>query len=259
MGGGPSQTTQTTFSEPWGPARGPGRQYMRDMWSYLTGNGFGAGMMNDPFPNQYVAGFTNPQNAGFSDITGAATGLTGMSNGGLSMMDNTLAGNYLNPSTNPYLADTSNAAAQTMMNQYEDATSPGIAANFINGGGFGSSAMTNAQDAAKYGLGTNLAQLNASIYGQNYQNERSNMMQALGLMPTVDNAALAPGEAMLNIGNQQQQQNQNVLDTNYQNAYQQAQFPFQVAQMMQSAITGIGNMGSGSVSVAPFMGGGKGL
>lgn len=100
----------------------------------------------------------------------------------------TLNGDYLSPSSNPYLTDTFNQAADAVSRQFREATLPGMNAAFSLAGRTGSGAQQNALDWNAQALGRNLNELATNIYGGNYQNERNRQIQALGLVPGMSDA-----------------------------------------------------------------------
>ncbi len=258
-GGGPSNSTSTTISQPWGPAAKYGRLYMPALWNYLTGTGTQPSIMNDPFPNQQVAGFTPDQMAAFGQTDQASANLAGLMSGADAQANATIGGQYLNPSSNPYLQSTYNSAAQGVTNSYMYGTAPSTAAKFAAAGGYGDSAYNDANAQNAFGFGNNLAALGANIYGTNYANERQNQLNTLNNVGSLAQSNYIPAEALRGSGQIQQGQAQNVNNANYQNAYNQAQFPFQALQMLGNGISGMGSMGGSSISMAPFMGAGKGM
>lgn len=255
--GGGGNTSQTNSGPP--PWVGKyGRQWLPDVWSYLTTGQGTTSLMNDPFPNMQVAGFSPDQMAGMNMIdanTGSAGAVTGAANQDALA---TLGGQYLNPATNPYLNDTYNTAAQQMTDQFKYGTAPSTMSQFAAGGGYGSSAYNDAQAANDYGYGNNLASLGAQIYGGNYQNERNNMINTMNNAGTIATNSYIPANELISSGSMQQGQEQNVYNTDYQNAYNQANFPFQALDMMGSAISQMGGLGGRSFSTMPSLGG-KGL
>lgn len=85
--------------------------------------------------------------------------------GGLQNLQDTIAGNYLNPASNPYLAQTYDAAARQI--------TPRVNSLFEASGRYGSGAHQGV-------LGQSLADLGTSIYGGNYNAERSRQLTAAG-------------------------------------------------------------------------------
>lgn len=82
----------------------------------------------------------------------------------------TLSGAFLSPESNPYLAQNVNTAM--------DAVQSRVNSQF-SGNNYGSSANQET-------LTRNLGDTAAQMYGQNFTNERSNQMQAMGLTPSLN-------------------------------------------------------------------------
>ncbi|HZC82390.1 MAG TPA: hypothetical protein VE222_11880, partial [Nitrospiraceae bacterium] len=83
--------------------------------------------------------------------------------GALQHIIDTISGNYLSPSSNPYLQSTYDAAARQV--------TPRVNSLFEAGGRYGSGAHQGV-------LGQNLSDLANNIYGTNYQNERTRQFAA---------------------------------------------------------------------------------
>jgi len=145
-----------------------------------------------------------------------------------------------------------------MGDQYAYNTAPSTMGQFAAGGGYGDSAYNDAQGQNAFNYGNNLASLGAQIYGGNYNNERNNMVNAMNNAGSIASNSYIPADQLINSGSMQQSQQQNVYNTDYQNAYNQANFPFQALDMMGSAISQMGGLGGRSYSTMPSMGG-KGL
>jgi len=244
----PSNINQTTTNQLPGYAGPVAGSALQGYYNYL----FPGGNLR-PYPNppQQVMGFTPTQIQGMNQATNIANQGSPAAQNYNTLANQTAQGMYLNPQTNPYLAQTANTAAQGMVNQYMDATQPSIQGQFAQSGNFGSSAQATAQDAARYGLGQNLSSLYANIYGNNYQQERQNQLQMGSELPSlISSQFLAPSE-LLSIGNQQQQFGQQALDTNYQNAVNANNWPTQAYQNLLGQIApAVGTAGT-STSQTP--------
>ena len=216
MSGGPSTTTTTQSLPPWAT------QYAKQFL------GQGASLAN----NQPYSSALNYQVAGLNqDQQTALSQSQGISAIGAGQLSSTLAGNYLSPNSNPWLAQTANAATQGLVNQSQTSTAPSLMAEGIGAGGGGPGSLGSnfyqQQDANQYGLGQNIGNTEASIYGTNYTNERSNQINSLNNMGQIEAGLLAPGTF-------EQQQSQNVLNANQQNAAQQNQYPWTQLQRFAS-------------------------
>lgn len=191
----------------------------------------------NPALNQQVAPFNATQNQAFGDIMNTAGGVAPYTGATLGNLTATEQGQYLDPSSNPWLRGTYDQAAQAMSDQYKYATAPSLMAAAQGVGG--TTQGTGYQDSsmlARYELGQNLANLGNRIYGGNYQAERGNQIQAANMMPSVVQGAFAPAQAELGVGGLQQQQQQSVYDTSQQNAMRQFQYPYTVLDQLGGAL-----------------------
>lgn len=105
-------------------------------------------------------------------FAGNATG----SNPAINMLAGTAGGGYLN--ANPYIDSQYNAASNALTRNFRDATMPGIQGGFARAGRFGSGMQVAQEEAAQRALGESLGDLGANMYGQNYAQERQNMLAA---------------------------------------------------------------------------------
>ena len=206
--------------------------------------------------NQQIAGFNPYQQVAMNNIAGMTGGVQGVADTGLGQSAATLGGAYLSPDTNPYLGATYDAAARKLTDAYSTSTAPSILAAAQSSGNFGGSAMNQALGMSRYDLGENLGNLATSIYGGNYANERTNQLNTLNMLPNTMAASYLPQQQLMGVGAQQQQQEQSQLDTNYTNALNQLQFPFEILSGFGSAL-GQAGMGAGSSTTHAGSVGGK--
>ena len=154
-------------------------------------------------------------------------------------------GANLNPQTNQYLQQYYNAAAQPVIQNYEQAVAPNILSNAVAAGGLGSSGTEQAFSNAQSQLGQQLGNLSANIYEPAYETALGQQTAAIGQAPGLATAQYTPSEMLTGIGGQQQQQAQDVLQTGYQNQTQQAMWPYTALQMFGPTIgQAIGNAGT---------------
>ena len=235
---------------------------------------------------------------------------------------NIASGANLDPSTNKYLQSYYNAAAQPVIQNFQQAIAPNILGNAVAAGGLGSSGTQQAFSNAESNLGQQLGNLSANIYEPAYQQGLAQQASAIGQAPGLAAGQYIPSQELgqaaqtlygganqlgntantlygggnaLNqaaqgifgganalgnaqqgvyglqgalgnaantiygganqiyggagelggIGQQQQQQAQNVLQTGYQNALSQGMWPYTALQMFGPTIgQAIGNAGS---------------
>lgn len=254
-------------------------------------------------PNRELSGVASTGGLPTENQTLANLGLGGTTG----MLSNTISGKYLNPSTNPYLADTFNQAAKGVTDQYQTSIAPSLMAEgeVASGGGPGAlannSAFNQTQWQNQYGLGQTLNNLATDIYGGNYQQERQNQLaaagqaqglvgqanqlaesgvgnrlaaiqsqfgnqlgateaqqaaqaQALGLIPQTQSSLYAPANQLLQAGTLQQQQQQNVLDTLFQNAMRSANWEPMMLSNFSNLLSQIGSGTGSTVTTTPNSG-----
>lgn len=138
--------------------------------------------------------------------------------------------------TNPYL--------DQMVQKAQDSVKSNFNTSAVNSGSFGNSGLQQ-----QYAAG--LTDVATKMYGDAYNTDQANRMQAIGMAPTFGNAAYQDAGQLLNAGNMQQQQVQNNLDFGYQQ-YQDAQNnPYKKLQ----TIGGVVGQAQGSTTTTS--GGGK--
>jgi hypothetical protein len=193
----------------------------------------------NPYPYNQVADFNPYQFGAMDQIAGQAGGpQTTLQNANTSLGD-TLGGKYLGDQ-NPYLNNMVNQTAQDVMGR-------------INGSAFNSGSFGNAgvAQAAAQGLGN---AENSLRYGA-YNDERNRMQGALGAVPSITSAQYIPGQQMMGIGNQVQQQGQNLINANYNQWQQAQQWPFQTYNAMLGAFGhNVGSTTSTTQPQSPFAG-----
>lgn len=174
-------------------------------------------------------------------------------------------GNNLMSQKNPYLAAYANAADLPLIQNYQNAVAPNLLANFASNGTVGGSGQQQAFANAESGLAQGLASQNAQIYepafaqsqnlaaglyGQGLGAEQSltglglsNLgalqgqglgltQQAIGETPSLASGAYIPSQQLMQSGALGQNQAQNILNTGYQNLYNQATWPYQELNML---------------------------
>jgi len=163
-------------------------------------------------PEQYVG--ISGQRQGAMDQMMALTqrrGGSGVPQAAVGEWNRIMGGEYLDGGANPYLNDIVNRSA----NQAGAAQMGG----FAGGGRFGSGAMANAMASAMQGTASNL-------YGANYQNERQNMMAAMGHAPMMEQMQYADMMRQQQVGQQYEddQANRNKQDmVNWMQPYMRLQ------------------------------------
>jgi len=228
-GGKGGGDTQTQKSEPWSGVQ----PYLKD---YLQ---LGQKVTQNPYQfynGDTVAGFSPEQEAGFNLGTQRALAGSPTLNAANQNITNTLNGDYLNPNSNPYLQANVNQAlgdVQTRVNSQ------------FNNPNFGGTAHQEL-------LTRNLGDTASQMYGQNYQQERSNQLNAAGQAIPLAGADYLDAQQLQGIGAQRQGLSQQYL-TNAANQFQgAANFPYEQLQRYGQVVSG----GTGQGGTTTQSGGG---
>jgi hypothetical protein len=185
-------------------------QYINPAQNAQLGNlyGYAGGLLNQyqNNPQSLIAGFTQPQiqgqNAALSAASGPLTQMAGM--GGQAW------GQALNadPTQSPFFAQSLQASYNPFIRNFMQSILPGIRGDAVGVGQAGSSRQGIAQGMASQGLLQQLGDMTSQM-GQNaYNTGAQQRLGALGMMPQIMGAQLAPAETMMNVGGQQQAMNQ---------------------------------------------------
>lgn len=175
--------------------------------------------------NQYQTGAINQiaQTAGNNQLQGQTEGaLSSYLSGG---------------NTNPYL--------DQMVQKAQDSVKRNMASTMVGSGSFGNSGVEEA-------MGRALGDTASTMYGNAYNTDQSNRLQAISMSPTIQNSAYTGANQLLNAGNTVYNNAQDKADFNYQQYQNQQNYPLQQI----SAIGGGLNNMSGSTTTQSG-GGGK--
>lgn len=225
----------------------------------------GWNLFNQPYqayPYETVAPFAQDQESAMDMVRQQATGEQNpLYNASQQQTLNTINGDYLNPSTNPYLQQTYDQAADRMTDAFSRGTAAQTDSAFARSGAFGGSAWNEAQQANQTALGDSLAGLAANMYGGNYSQERSRQQAASQFAPNLAGSMSTQGykdaDALLNVGGMQQGLGQQYLTDDASRFQQAQQYPYQQFQTFGSMFNP--NLGQQSSSTAPGVSTASGL
>lgn len=240
-GGGSSQNTTKTVAEP--PAET--KPYLTP---YLNRASELANAPYQEYGGKQVASLNADQGQAFDMVRQRATQGSPVSANANWNATNTLGGKYLDPASNPWLSKTYDAAAGDMTRNYSQAVVPGINSTFSLNGRYGSGAHKEAFADAGRTLNSGLSNLGNQIYGQNYQQERSNQMNVLGMSPQLASADYADAQALVGAGDAQRAFQQENLTSDYNKWLLAQQAPYQNLDVLGNAIST--TLGSGGVTTA---------
>lgn len=207
MGGGGESTRTVTqnVSEPWSGQK----PYLANIYQAASDR---AHVPLSYYPNSTVAGMSPDTTRGIQQNYNLATAQSPYVAGAGRLAADTYSGKYLSPDTNPYLKSTYGAAASDVTDAFNRGVMPGIAARYGLAGRTGGPDEMAAYARAQQGLSGDLSQLAANIYGGNYQAERGNQLQALGMAPGLEQSRFTAGQELERGGLLYENQAQKQLD-----------------------------------------------
>ena len=198
---------------------------------------------------QRYADLNATQNAGIGMVQNRAiNGSQTMNNA-----ENNLNGFIQGGTPNPYLNQMYDAGAQGMIKNFGQSIMPGVNATFSQAGRYGSGAHQTAMDNASNTLASNLGNMATNLYGNAYNTDQSNKMQAIGMAPTFGNAKYQDASQLLSAGQIQQDQGQKGLDFGYQQFEDKQNKPYKDL----AAMSGVFGSNLGGKSTSTGGGGGK--
>jgi hypothetical protein len=168
------------------------RGYETAQQLFETPRSFYEGSTVVPFADQTVAGMNLMENrarAG-SPLVTAAQNLTA----------DTMAGNYLNPDSNPYLSNAMDAATRPMREAFTQDTMPAIDAAFSRAGRYGSGLQGNMQARASEDYLQALGDVGNRLAYSNYGDERGRQIAASTAAPAMAELDYSDPARLLGLG-----------------------------------------------------------
>ena len=248
MGGGKDSesqdVTQTQTSQPWS-AQIPylQKQFQRAEQNYQTPLKY--------IPTQY-APFSTDELTSQNMIRNAVTNPAAYWTNAQDELAKTLSGSYLSPDSNQYLQSTVEAALRPITENYTQSILPSQVSSAQSAGRYGSGAYGALQSQLAQDYMTSLGETSSKMYSQNYENERSKMLQALGLSPTYQTQELTNLAALDTSGAKQRTYEQALLDEITKGKQFAQTEPWQRLQLYQNAIAG--NYGGTSTTTGQVYG-----
>jgi len=190
---------------------------------------------NKPFQSytgQRYADLNNTQNQAIQMIQNRATNGSPVMDQANSTLTSALNGG----NTNPYLDQLVNKANQSVISNYNMLTKPQLESSMVNSGSFGNSGLQQMQQIQQKAAAQQMSDNAAQMYGNAYNTDRANQIQALQIAPTYGNQAYSDANQLLQAGNTQQNQAQNNLDFGYQQWNNQQNYPLKQMQAMSGVL-----------------------
>jgi hypothetical protein len=166
--------------------------------------------------------------------------------------------------SNPYLQQNIDAAMGDITRNYNDAIAPGLTTQMVNSGSFGNTgaqaATQNSLNDLTKNLGNTASGMRMQDYSaqqqlaENYANRNDQMKsQYLNLAPTYGNQAYTDASQLMKVGQQYQDNTQQILDSNYQEYLDRQNLPYK----QLAAMSGVFGSGLGQTQQTKSSGGGK--
>jgi hypothetical protein len=188
---GKQSSSGRTQTAPWGPQQ----PYLKEIYERAQG------FSNQPrsfYPGQTYVPFSTETEQAYGGLANRARAGSGAVQAAQGLNQATLQGQYLDPSSNPWLQQTYQAASRPVMRNLQTAALPGASLEAYGRGGSGAEA--NRYDRATDAGGRALTDLSAQIYGGNYARERHNQMLAAQQAPRLADYDYRDLQALLGVG-----------------------------------------------------------
>jgi hypothetical protein len=134
-------------------------------------------------PGTFAVGASGLENTLLQRIGQLTSGPSALTEQASGLLSNVIGGQFLDPSTNPFLQATINAATRPLFEQFQDVTLPRLQGAFTAAGQRtqpgGSSAFDRAAALAQRGLASAVGEVSSGIAGQNFQQERARQTEAV--------------------------------------------------------------------------------
>lgn len=228
-GGGSSNTTTTQKADPWAAIQ---PQLLNAAGRYET-------LSNAPyeaFPGQKLAPLDPYQSQGLQMTANRAMAGSPVMGASQANLLGTLKGDYLNPSSNPFLQNN----VQTAMDQARGT----LNRQFNRPGAFGSTAHQGV-------LGRELGKIAMQGYGQNYDAERNRQMQANLFAPQSAQADYMDAQQLAGVGDTQRAFQQEQLNQGLADWQEKKNYPMTMADWYGQRVAQLGGMGGTSTTNAP--------
>jgi len=207
-----------------------------------------------PLATAYTTKATGLSNQGYTPYSGQryatlnplqTTGITGIAN--RAMMGSPTVDNA-EGELNQMISGTSNPYLDSMVQQAQDSVRSNFNTSAINSGSFGNSGQQEAYARQLGNVATNM-------YGNAYQQDRANQMQAIGMAPTFGNLAYQDAAQLMNAGQTMQDQEQQNRDFAYQQFQEEQNLPYKQLAAMAGVFGS--NLGGSSTTTSSQDSGGK--
>lgn len=161
------------------------------------------------FPGQTLADESSLTNAGRQLQLQGAGNIAGLNNLALPAFNRALNADVAGDPRTAALAD---AVTAPIYDQFQERTLPAISSAAVQQGAFGGSRQGIQEGIASRELARAVGETRAGVYSDAYRAGLQQQMQALGLLPNLQQAQLTPGLAVQDVGSQIQNRSQQEID-----------------------------------------------
>ena len=250
MGGGGGKTEKAE-SEPWQDAQ----PYLKDIMQGARG-AYKATPRNPYLGDMALGAPSDAMQAALGGSTANAQDWAGQYGGARQLTQDMIAGKYLDPNTNPFIAQVVQASLDPMVSNFNQKVMPGMNSQAIAQGAYGGNANALAKTQAGKDLAKQMADTSSGIYYQNYNQERTNQNNAMQFLPQLAMAEAAPHMQLVQNALQGEGYQQNALNNEYQRYMAQQNAPWIGLDKYSGIMGGMG--GQGGTTQATSGGGGMG-
>lgn len=185
------------------------------------------------YGGQRYADLNDTQNQALQGITDRATGGSELWNQAQSSLQQ-----MMGDQQNPYLDQQVTNAQKSVVDSYNLSTKPQMESAMVGSGSFGNSGLQQMQRQSQNQLQQNLGNVATEMYGNAFNTNQANKLQALGMAQGFANQDYTDLNQQLTAGNAYQDQAQNNADFNYEQWQSQQDDPYKKLQAMTGVMTG---------------------
>lgn len=247
-GGGGSQTT-TTQQKLSPQSKELLKSVMPTLESYINPDG---SVSVSPYPGSTAAPINANQTLGQQMVVGATGSAQSQADKAAQGIGLLTSGQVLDPSTNPYLASSIDAALRPITENYTQTVLGSIRDNSQLAGQYGYNRQAIEDEKAMQTYLRQVGDTSAQMSSANYQAGLDAMSRSMAFAPGVQQMQYLPGTAVAGVGQQQQALEQAQLDAKVREYYQGQLLPLSIAE--EIAGIAFGNP-SGSVTSTATGGG----
>jgi len=193
-GGGNNKAVQSTA--PWNPQQ----PYLKDIYGQAQ-QAYGA-TPKSPWGGDFIAGPSSQQLNALQMAEGIVPTVGNLGQGAIDLGQKTLAGDFLNPQTNPAWNGMVEAALNPVTQRYTQQILPGIRSQSVANGAYGGSREAIAQGLAAQGFAREATDATSRLAYSLYGDERNRQAQAPSMISSGLGLQFAPSEYLSNIGGQ---------------------------------------------------------